>query len=100
MRGFTTIRLGLALVGLAVAMLAAATPALASRTQVSIFQDDRLLTNYGERDQGLALDRLAYLGVDEIHTVVNWRRFAPHPGSKKKPRGFDATNSRSYGATK
>jgi hypothetical protein len=81
------------------ALLAWAGPALAGSTQESIFQDDRLLTHSTPEEQAAALDKLAYLGVDTIHTVVNWRFFAPQPGSRTMPPGFDGSSSRSYVVT-
>jgi hypothetical protein len=90
----------IALVAAVLAVLACATPAHAGRTQESFFQDDRLLANYDFGEQTRALDTLRLLGVDTIHTVVNWRRFAPSPNRRTKPAGFDATSSASYGATK
>jgi Divergent InlB B-repeat domain len=93
------IRSLLALLAAAVALLACAAPAMAGRAQESFFQDDRLLTNSDYPQQALSLDALAKMGVDTIHTVVNWRRFAPQPDSRTKPVGFDATDSAAYGAT-
>src|SRR3954465_14700715 len=68
----------------------------ASPGQESIFQDDRVLTFEGGVVQGQALDALKALGVDTIHTVVNWRRLAPSPGSKKRPKRFHGANPASY----
>ncbi len=79
--------------------MAGAGPALAGRTQESFFQDDRVLTSADPAQQALALDSLARMGVDTIHTVVNWSRFAPHPTARKIPRGFDGRDPRQYGAT-
>ena len=81
------------------AAMACAAPALAGKTQESFFQDDRVLTNADYAQQALALDSLARMGVDTIHTVVNWTRFAPHSNSRKIPRGFDGRDPRAYGAT-
>ena len=93
------IRATLVLLAAAVALLTCAAPALAGRAQESFFQDDRLLTSSDSTDQARALDALAALGVDTIHTVVNWRRFAPQPDSLTKPVGFDGSNPAAYGAT-
>jgi hypothetical protein len=89
----------LALLGCTLALLVGAAPALAGRAQESFFQDDTVLTNSDYVTQTLSLDALAGLGVDTIHTVINWRRMAPQPDSVTKPPGFDGTNPTSYGAT-
>jgi hypothetical protein len=81
------------------ACLALAAHAMASTTQESYFQDDRVLTNSDYSQQALALDGLKRMGVDTIHTVVNWSRFAPKPNSKKPPKGFNGRDPRAYGAT-
>jgi hypothetical protein len=81
------------------ACLACAGAAGASSTQESFFQDDRVLTSSDHGQQAVALDALEHMGVDSIHTVVNWSRFAPRPNAKKKPRGFNGRDPRAYGAT-
>ncbi len=93
------IRTPLAALAATVAVLAYAGPALAGSVQQSFFQDDRLLTNAGFAEQSKALDTLSLLGVDTIHTVVNWRRFAPQPDATTKPAGFDGNDPAAYGAT-
>src|ERR1700712_5354035 len=89
----------MAVLATAAALLAYATPALAGSAQESFFQDDRLLTNADYAQQSKALDTLSLLGVDTIHTVVNWRRFAPQPDALRKPTGFDGNNPAAYGPT-
>lgn len=79
--------------------MALAAPALASTTQESYFQDDRVLTYSDYAKQAIALDGLKRMGVDTIHTVVNWRRFVPSPYAKHKPQGFDGRDPVAYGAT-
>jgi hypothetical protein len=76
---------------------AAAAPAHASRTQESIFQDDRLLLSASTRTQ--ALDEIDSLGVDTIHTLVIWSRIAPDADSTRRPEGFDADNPAEYSAS-
>jgi hypothetical protein len=80
----------------ALALLALAGRAQANPGQESIFQDDRVLTFEGGVVQGQALDALKALGVNTIHTVVNWRRLAPGSGSKKPPKGFNGANPAAY----
>src|SRR4051794_7945479 len=82
------------------AVCSCAGPALASTTQESFFQDDRLLAGYDPAAQTRALDDLQRFGVDTIHTVVNWRRLAPRPDARKPPKGFDGSAPKAYGTTK
>jgi len=82
----------------ALIVLLPAARAHAGANQESILQDDRVLTFEGAVIQGQALDGLKALGVDTIHTVVNWRRLAPSTGSKKPPNGFNGADPRSYPA--
>ncbi|MBI5104552.1 MAG: cellulase family glycosylhydrolase [Solirubrobacterales bacterium] len=76
------------------ASLVSAAPAVASRTQLSVFEDDRLLVGSGDAAREQALDEMAALGVDVVHTVVGWGRVAP-PG-RKRPKGFDGADPASY----
>ena len=70
--------------------LTLAPAAQAGSTQASFFQDDRLLTSYNPIEQAQALNTLRFLGVDTIHTVVNWSRIA----GTRKPA--DPTNPATY----
>jgi hypothetical protein len=78
---------------------ACASSALASTTQESFFQDDRLMAGYDPAAQTAALDTMKRFGVDTIHTVVNWRRYAPSPDARRPPKGFDGRDPKAYGAT-
>jgi hypothetical protein len=83
---------------LAVVLLAlAATPAGASTTQESIFQDDGLLLtdDAGQRDR--SLDELKSLGVDTIRVNALWARIAPERDSTTKPN-FDSSDPGAYPA--
>lgn len=81
-------------VGLVAAL---ATPAAASKTQESIFQDDRLLMtdDAGQRDR--TLDELKALGADTIRVNAIWARIAPDRDSRTKPN-FDASDPAAYPA--
>jgi hypothetical protein len=81
------------------AFLTFAAHALASPSQYSIMQDDRLFVNSGPLVQAGAFNALDALGRHTIHTVVNWRNLAPNPGSTHKP-SFDDANSTAYGPGK
>src|SRR4051794_21064281 len=74
----------------------AAAPAAASRTQLSVFQDDRLLVGGNQATRDAALDEIDGLGADVVHVVVVWRKVAPAPTSKRRPANFDATNPAAY----
>jgi hypothetical protein len=78
--------------------LAAATPAAASRTQLSVFQDDSALTLSDAATRERTLDDLAVLGVDTVHSIVFWNRVAPGAGSSRRPSGFDGSDPASYPA--
>jgi hypothetical protein len=80
----------------AAALGLAATPALASRSQLSVIEDDHLLLYSGDATREAALDQMQRLGVTTIHTVVIWRHLAPQPKSLARP-AFDATDPASYG---
>jgi len=67
------------------ALGASAAPALASKTQESIFQDDGLLggTNLGA--QTGAMSQLSQLGVKTVRVLVHWTDLAPSPHSSRVP---------------
>ncbi len=86
--------------------LACAPAAHASSTQRSFFQDDRLLTSNNPIEQAQALNTVRFLGVDTIHTVVNWSRIASagRPADPTNPADYpvgawDAYDSLVRGAT-
>ncbi|HEX8647787.1 MAG TPA: hypothetical protein VF715_12880 [Thermoleophilaceae bacterium] len=80
----------------ALALLASGGAATASTTQESIMQDDRVLYTMGPQAQGLALDQMAALGVDTLHTLVTWRGLAPDQDATKPPRGFRGDDPAAY----
>ena len=83
----------------AIILAAGAVPAAhASRTQESIFQDDRLLLGDAATRRA-ALDEIDDLGVDTIHSLVLWNRIAPDADSTRKPDGFDASDPAAYPAS-
>jgi hypothetical protein len=73
-------------------------PAAASTSQESIIQDDRVLYTQGPESQAQALDRMAELGVDTIHTLVTWRGIVPDATATKQPQGFKADDPHAYPA--
>lgn len=85
-----------ALLALLLAALAALpAPAGASRSQISVFQDDRLLTLSGPAVRERALDDLALLGADTVHAIVAWSRIAPAPQARRRPT-FDGADPAHY----
>ena len=66
-------RLAPALALAALVLPGSAGTASANRTQGSILEDDRVLYNQGPAAQARALDSMAALGVDTIHTLLHWR---------------------------
>jgi hypothetical protein len=70
--------------------------ATASTSQESIIQDDRVLYTQGPDGQARALDQMAALGVDTIHTLVTWRGLVPNPASRRPPKGFRGADPSSY----
>src|SRR4051794_24248107 len=78
--------------------LAAAPAAHASSTQASFFQDDRLLTSNNPVEQANALNTLRFLGVDTVHTVVNWSRIAGtrQPSDPTNPAAYPVANWDAY----
>ena len=86
----------LTLVVAGVALAAASSPALASKAQLSIFQDDLVLRGSGSDSRTQGLNELDNLGVDVIKVMANWRTLAP--GGNKKPDGFDGADPADYSA--
>ena len=62
--------------------------ARASRSQVSIFQDDSRL----DADPAGMLARLRMLGVQVMRVSVSWKSIAPAPNARHAPRGFNASD--------
>jgi len=77
------------------ALLVPAAAARASRTQETMFQDDRSLLFSGPSVREHALDQIKSLGADSIHSLVFWGRVAPDDSSRHRPH-FDASNPAAY----
>jgi hypothetical protein len=67
----------------------------ASRTQLSVMEDDHLVLWSGAATRERALDQMQRLGVTTLHVLVIWRRLAPAVSSRTHPV-FDATDPASY----
>jgi hypothetical protein len=86
----------LAATAAALALLTSGGTAAASPSQESIMQDDHVLYNEGAVVQARALDQMAALGVDTIHTLISWRGLAPDSTATRPPRGKRLDDPRSY----
>jgi hypothetical protein len=75
---------------------AAAAPALASKTQQAIFQDDDLLIYNTPQGTAQTLDTLQALGVKSIRVSVFWRLIAPDALSTTRPANFNAGDPAAY----
>jgi hypothetical protein len=89
---FTTLTTSITLALIGLALLPAA--AGASPGQYTLFQDESLLTESGDAQRQATLDEVRGLGVDMIKVQLNWATVAP--GTRRKPRGFDATDPGRY----
>ena len=76
--------------GIAALLLAAASPASGSTGQVSIIQDQSLLTS-----PATALPLVRSLGARVVRVSVPWYSLAPDPASTHQPN-FDASNPKAY----
>jgi hypothetical protein len=76
------------------AMLAPS-PAAASKTQWSIFEDHTALVQSNLRKRVDTLEKIKSLGVDTLRIEFRWHEIAPSPKSKSKPT-FDAANPAAY----
>lgn len=85
------------LFALALTLGLTASPAGASPTQESIFQDDGLLLD-GAAQRDATLDELRDLGAQSVRAFVYWSTVAPESTSTQRPPGFDATDPAAYPA--
>ena len=82
----------LALLAALLLLLAPATRAHASNTQVSMFQDDPAVENNPQD----VLGHVRMLGGTMIKVWLNWSQVAPAHLSRRAPRGFNASNPAAY----
>src|SRR4051812_28800137 len=75
--------------------LALASPAAASKTQWSMFEDHVFLVRSGPVVREQTLDEIRSLGADTFRLEVKWSEVAPSPEAKTKP-AFDATGPSAY----
>ena len=77
------------------ALLALASPAAASKTQWSMFEDHVYLVRSGPAVREQTLDEIRALGADTLRIEVKWSEVAPSPAAKTEP-AFDATDPAAY----
>jgi hypothetical protein len=77
------------------AALAVPPPALASKSQWSIFEDHPYLVQTTPQVREQTLNEIQQLGADTIRIELKWNEVAPAAYSKTRP-GFDATNPSAY----
>ncbi len=73
------------------ALGAGAAPAVASRGQTAMVEDQALLT-----DAPASVHAMRLLGVSQTRLVLPWNRIAPSPKSSRVPRHFTATDPAAY----
>jgi hypothetical protein len=72
-----------------------ASPAIASRSQWSLFEDHVYLIRSGPQVREQTLDEIRALGADTVRIEVKWSEVAPSPAAKKRPT-FDARSPAAY----
>jgi len=88
----------IAVLTVAFATVLPAVPAVASRTQLSVFQDDEQLVLAGTTARERTLNDLERLGADTVHSIVFWHKVAPAPLSVRRP-AFDGADPATYPPT-
>jgi hypothetical protein len=86
--------LAAALLGLAALMALHVSPAAASTTQESIFQDDNQL----KANPAGTMQTLRDLGVQRVRVNLSWNTVAPAASSTKRPKNFNAADPAAYPA--
>ena len=79
---------------LAAALLAPAS-ASASKTQLSLIQDDRELLSFSGQDAGASMAEIRALGADVIRTNVIFYKIFKSPRQRRRPSGFNAADPNS-----
>ena len=76
-------------------LLALASPAAASRSQWSMFEDHVFLVRSGAVVREQTLDEIKALGADTLRIEVKWSEVAPSAGARTKPV-FDGNDPAAY----
>ena len=90
---FRTLPLACAAVG---ACLIAQPAAPAAPYMVSIMQDDNQLAYGTQRQRALALNRMKGMGVEAVRVTLLWKAVSPAHESRRRPRGFNASDPGEY----
>jgi hypothetical protein len=69
--------------------------ATASKSQWSVFEEQRELINVGPERREAVLNEIRELGADTLRVLVPWSAVAPDPNSKTKP-AFDEKDPATY----
>lgn len=77
------------------AALLVPSPALASKSQWSIFEDHTALVQSNLKKRIDTLEKVKSLGADTLRIEFKWSEIAPSPKSNSKPK-FDASNPAAY----
>ena len=88
--------IGRAAVAAAGVLVVLSSPAQAA-VRESTIQDDARLLDGSTAQRRAALDEMKALGADRVRVTVLWRRLAPAPDSRTRPR-FDASDPAAYPA--
>lgn len=70
--------------------------AFASKTQLSVMEDNGLVQSSNIATRDAALDEMQLLGADVVKVFIHWRSVAPSNDSKSVPSGFDPTDITQY----
>jgi len=79
----------------AAAALMAPAAASASKTQLSLIQDDRELLGSSNQDPAATMAEIANLGVDVVRTNIIFYKIYTTPSDRKAPAGFNAADPNS-----
>lgn len=80
---------------MAAAALIAPGAASASRSQLSLIQDDRELLGSSGHDPAASMAEIANLGVDVVRTNIIYYKIYRTPRDRKRPSGFNAADPNS-----
>jgi len=89
------LRLFVLALALAAMTLAAPSAASASKTQLSLFQDDRELLGNGNIDPAEAMAEVANLGADVVRFNIIFYKIYRTPADRARPSDFDAADPNS-----
>ena len=86
----------LVVIGLAAALLAAASPSYANKSQFTLFEAPRELLSSDDALRAQTFDQIQAFGVNYLRVTLLWRAVAPGSGSSRPPAGFDDAGQAGY----